>query len=129
VGLGTLGDVIDSRIPRFSQALQALALVVAFLLEARFVVIVLAAILLVAVLGGPRWNLFGRLYKGLHLPPGEPEPAAPPRFAQTLGVVFLGIGSLGLFLADPGTGPYWIIGWGAALMVAILAGLAATTSF
>jgi Domain of unknown function (DUF4395) len=121
--------VIDSRIPRFSQAIQALALVVAFLLEARFVVVVLAAILLAAVLGGPRWSLFGRLYKGLNLPPGEPEPAAPPRFAQTLGVVFLGVGSLGLFVADPGTQPYWILGWGAALMVAVLAGLAATTSF
>lgn len=121
--------MIDSRIPRFSQALQALALLFAFVTGVQEVVIVLAVILLLAVLGGPSWNLFGRIYKVLRLPPGELEPAAPPRFAQTLGVVFLSVSSLGLVLLDPGTQPYWIIGWGAALMVAVLAGLAATTSF
>lgn len=119
--------MIDSAIPRFSQAVQAVALAVAFLLDARAVVPVLALVLLVAVLGGPRWNLFGRFYKGLSLPPGEPEPAAPPRFAQTLGAVFLSLATAGLFVADPGTTMYSWLGWGPALAVAVLAGLAATT--
>ncbi len=121
--------MIDSAIPRFSQAVQAVLLAVAFRLDGRWVVPVLALVLLVAVVGGPAWNLFGRTYRALKLPPGEPEAAAPPRFAQTLGAVFLGLGTVGLFAADAGTTPYWVIGWGAALAVAVLAGLAATTNF
>lgn len=121
--------MIDSAIPRFSQAVQALALALAFLLEARWVVPALAVLLAAAVVGGPRWNLLAHLYRALPLPSGEPEPAAPPRFAQTLGAVFLVVGSIALFAVEHGTQPYWIVGWGAALMVAMLAGLAAATSF
>lgn len=119
--------MIDSAIPRFSQAVQAVALAAAFLVDARAVVPILAFVLMSAVVGGPRWNLFGRIYRGLNLPPGEPEPAAPPRFAQTLGAAFLALGTIGLFAAARGTTPYWVIGWGPALAVAVLAGLAATT--
>ncbi|MGH2756921.1 MAG: DUF4395 family protein [Actinomycetota bacterium] len=121
--------MIDSAIPRFSQGLQAVVLALAFLVEARWLVPLLALVLLASVVGGPSWNLLGRAYKALPLPAGELEPAAPPRFAQLLGTVFLGLATVGLFAAEPGTGPYWWIGWGAALLVAALAGLAATTRF
>ncbi|HEV3471631.1 MAG TPA: DUF4395 family protein [Actinomycetota bacterium] len=121
--------MVDSAIPRFSQAVQAVLLAMAFLLDERWVVPVLAFVLLVAVVGGPAWNVFGRIYRALRLPPGEPEAAAPPRFAQALGAAFLGLGTVGLFAADASTTPYWIIGWGPALAVAVLAGLAATTNF
>lgn len=109
--------------------MQAAILALAFLAESAWVVPILGLILLVNVVGGPRWSLFGRLYRGLRLPPGAPEPAAPPRFAQVLGTVFLALATVGLFAAAPGTKPYWIVGWGAALMVAVLAGIAATTRF
>ncbi len=121
--------MVDSAIPRFSQAVQAVLLAGGFLLDSRWIVPVLALVLLVAVAGGPAWNIFGRIYRSLRLPPGEPEPAAPPRFAQALGAVFLGLGTVGLFAADAGTTPYWVIGWGPAIAVAVLAGLAATTNF
>lgn len=121
--------MVDSRLPRFSQALQALILAVAFVLDARLVVPVMALILGAAALGGPRFNLMAYLYKTLPIPPGEPEPAAPPRFAQILGTIFLALGTVGLFAADPKTAVWWWIGWGPALAVAVLAGLAATTSF
>ncbi len=127
--LSTIGVMVDSVIPRFSQAVQAVALAVAYAVDARAVVPILALVLLVAVLGGPTWNLFGRIYRGLQLPAGEPEPAAPPRFAQTLGAVFLAIATAGLFLAERDTTAYSVIGWGPALAVAVLAGLAATTNF
>jgi hypothetical protein len=71
----------------------------------------------------------GRIYRGLNLPSSEPEPAAPPRFAQLLGTIFLAVATAGLFVADTGTRPYWLIGWGAALIVAALAAIAATTRF
>lgn len=121
--------MIDSHIPRFSQGLQALVLAVAFLFDARIVVPLMALILAAASTGGPRWNLWAYLYRALPIPAGEPERAAPPRFAQTLGAVFLAIGSVALYGATEGSTAWWVLGWGPALLVAVLAGLAATTSF
>ena len=120
--------MIDSRLPRFSQAVQAVVLAVAFLLDIRLAVVVLAAILVAAALGGPGWNVFGRVFSALRIPPGEMEPAGPPRFAQQVGAVFLTVGSIGLFVAERDTTAWWVLGWGPALMVAVLSGLAATTS-
>lgn len=121
--------MIDSRLPRFSQAVQALVLAVAFVTDARWVVPIMAVILAAAVLGGPRLNLLAHLYRSLPIPAGEPEPAAPPRFAQTLGTVFLVIGTVGLFVTTRETTAWWVLGWGPPLAVAVLAALAATTSF
>jgi hypothetical protein len=121
--------VIDSRLPRFSQGVQAVGLAAAFLLDIRWVVVVFAVILVLAALGGPRWNLLAHLYKALPIPAGEMEPAAPPRFAQTLGAVFLSVASLALFTTQQESQPWWILGWGAALAVAVLSALAATANF
>lgn len=121
--------MIDSRLPRFSQALQAVVLALAFLVDARLAVVVLGAVLVAAAIGGPRWNLLAYLYKALPIPPGDLEPAAPPRFAQTLGAVFLTIASVALFVAEPETLPWFILGWGFALAVAVLSALAAATPF
>lgn len=121
--------MIDSRIPRFSQGLQAVVLAVAFLLDWTWAVPILAVILAAAVLGGPRWNLLALLYRALPIPPGELEPAAPPRFAQTIGAAFLTIGAITLVTAQEGSATWWVLGWGPALAVAVLAALAATTSF
>jgi hypothetical protein len=121
--------VIDSNLPRFSQGLQAVVLAFAFLFDWRLVVPILGIVLLVAVAGGPRYNVLARLYRVLPIPRGELEPAAPPRFAQALGTAFLGIGTAGLFLADAESTAWWVFGWGPALAVAVLSGVAATTSF
>ena len=121
--------MIDSNLPRFSQGIQAVLLALAFLLDWRLVVPVVGAVLLIAATAGPRYNLLAHLYRALPIPQGEPEPAAPPRFAQSLGVVFLGLGTIGLFTAEPETSAWWVLGWGPALAVAVLSGVAATTSF
>jgi hypothetical protein len=121
--------MVDSHLPRFSQGVQAAALAAAFLTDARWAVPVLGALLLAAVAGGPRLNLFAYLYRGLRIPPGELEPAAPPRFSQGLGAAFLAIGTIGLVAFEAETAPWWAIGWGPALAVAVLAAVAATTSF
>lgn len=106
-----------------------MALAAAFLVDARWVVPVLAAILTAAYLGGPRWNVFSYLYRALRIPAGEPEPAAPPRFSQGLGALFLWIGTAGLFAAEPETTPWWVVGWGPAVAVSVLATLAAAANF
>jgi hypothetical protein len=123
--------MIDSHLPRFSQGLQALLLAAAFLLDpvtGRWVVVALAVILCTAAVGGARLNLFAYVYRALPIPRGEPEPAAPPRFAQVVGAVFLTVASVVLFASTIETPGWWVGGWGPALLVALLAGLAATTS-
>jgi hypothetical protein len=119
--------MIDSHQPRFAQGIQALVLAVAFLADLRFVVPVLGVILAAAAIGGPRFNAFAYLYRALPIPRGEPEPAAPPRFAQVIGTIFLAIGTVFLYTARPETTLWWALGWGPALAVAALSGLAATT--
>lgn len=121
--------VIDSNLPRFSQALQSLLLAVAFVLDLRWMVPVLAVVLTVAVVGGPRWNALAYLYRALPIPRGEPEAAAPPRFAQLIGAVFLIAGTAALYSLTPETTTWWVLGWGPPLIVAVLAGIAATTTF
>lgn len=121
--------MIDSHLPRFAQAVQAAVLALAFLLDLRILVPVVGLILAVAVIGGPRWNVLAHLYRALPIPPGDLEPAAPPRFSQGLGAVFLAVGSVVLFAATPRTTIWWILGWGPALAVAALAAVAAATAF
>jgi hypothetical protein len=121
--------MIDSHLPRFSQGVQSLLLVVAFLAGLEIVVPLMALMLFAAVVGGPRWNLMAYLYRALPIPRGEPEAAAPPRFAQILGTIFLTLGTIGLYTTDIDSTSQMVLGWGPALLVALLAGLAATTGF
>jgi hypothetical protein len=121
--------MVDSRLPRFSQALQAVILAAAFLLDARPVVPLLLVIIGAAAFGGPRYNLWAYLYRALPIEPGEPEPAAPPRFAQKIGTVFLAIATVGLYALEAETTAWWVFGWGPALVVAVLSGVAAATAF
>ena len=118
----------DSHLVRFSQATQALLLLLALLIGLTWVVPLLAVALAAASLGGPRWNLLAHLYRVTSIPPGEREPAAPPRFSQTLGAIFLGVATVGLFALADRSAPWWALGWGPALAVALLAAVAATTS-
>lgn len=115
--------------PRFSQALQAILLATAFLLDIRLVVPILAVVLGASAFLGPRFNLFKYLYEALPIPAGEPERAAPPRFAQKIGTAFLVLGTIGLYTLEAETTGWWVLGWGPALVVALLSALAATTAF
>jgi hypothetical protein len=100
---------IDPRGPRFNQAVLAAALLVGFLADGRAVVPLFAVVLLLGAALGPRFGPFLRLYAdviGPRLrPPAVLEDPRPPRFAA----------------GAPG------LGWALALVVAVLAGVAATT--
>jgi hypothetical protein len=121
--------MIDSHLPRFSQGVQSVVLALAFLLDVEIVVPLMALMLFAAVAGGSRWNLMAYLYRAVPIPRGEPEAAAPPRFAQILGTVFLTLATVGLYTAEVDSTTRMVLGWGPALLVALLAGLAATTGF
>jgi hypothetical protein len=116
---------IDPRGPRTNQAVLAVALLVGFLLDWRPVIPVFAAVLFLGAAFGPRYGPVLRFYADVIrprlAPPAELEDPRPPRFAAAVGVVFLGAASAALLAGA--TGVAWVL----ALVVAALAGLAATT--
>lgn len=116
---------IDPRGPRFNQGVLTVALLGGFVADARLVVPVFAVVLLLGAAFGPRYGPFLRLYaeviKPRLRPPTELEDPRPPRFAAAVGVVFLGAATIAFAAGAPG------VGWALALVVAALAGLAATT--
>ena len=122
----SITPMVDVNVPRFNQALVAILTAVAFLADAPWLVGITFVVLAVSWLGGPSVAPFTLLYVGLVRPrvqpdgPREFEPAAPPRFAQMLGTLFLGGGTSALAAGQDG------LGWGLTLVVAALAALAAT---
>ncbi|HEX7276139.1 MAG TPA: DUF4395 domain-containing protein [Acidimicrobiales bacterium] len=116
---------IDPRGPRFNQAVLTIGLVAGFLSDWEPVAPIFAAVLLLGAAFGPRYGPFLRLYaevvKPRLAPPKELEDPRPPRFAATVGVVFLTSATIA-FAAGAST-----LGWALALVVAVLAGLSATT--
>jgi hypothetical protein len=116
---------IDPRGPRFNQGVLTVALVAGFLADARAVVPAFAAVLFLGAAFGPRYGPFLRLYADVIRPrlqpPTELEDPRPPRFAAAVGMAFLGAATAAFAAGRPG------LGWGLALVVAALAGLAATS--
>jgi hypothetical protein len=89
--------VIDPRGPRFGAAVTTLVLAVVLLTGSAWL---LAAQAVVFALGARDRNPYGiayrRLVRPLLAPPVELEDAAPPRFAQTVGLAFALVALLGL---------------------------------
>lgn len=116
---------IDPRGPRFNQAVLAATLLVGFALDQRWVVPLLAVVLLLGAALGPRYGPFLRLYAELVRPrlgpPAELEDPRPPRFAAAVGVACLAAATVA-FVAGAS-----VVGWVLALIVAALAALAAVT--
>lgn len=122
---------VDPRAPRFNQAVTALAIAAAFLLDAPLLLAAPALWLAAAAFLGPRFNLWGRVFVHLVRPAlGLPLPVklkvpGPARFAAGMGVAFLAPAAL-LAGLDGGAG---VVGWSLAGAVAALAALAAATDY
>src|SRR5688500_13196979 len=114
---------IDPRGPRFNQGVLTIGLLAGFILDAPIVLPFFAVVLFLGAAFGPRYGLFLRLYaesiKPRLAPPRELEDPRPPRFAASVGVAFLGAGTLAWLAGAPTLA--WVLG----LIVAALAGLAA----
>lgn len=114
---------IDVNLPRFNQGCVAVLTGLAFVLQWWPLVAITAAIVAITRFGGHRVGLFSQVYLRLVKPrlagPIETEWAAPPRFSQTLAVIFLG-GATVLLAAG-----LTAIGWAITLMVTVLATLSA----
>ena len=117
-------EVIDSRGPRTNQAVIGSLALLAFLVDAKWLVAVLALQLAIGLTAGRRFCLPCLFYFEVIQPrfgEGRIEDARPPRFANLVGVCFLGGATAAFLLGAPG------VGWALTLVVAALALLAAIT--
>jgi len=119
-------DVIDSRAPRTNQATIGSLVLVAYIVDWWPLLAILALQLLIGLTFGRRFCLPCLAYFELIQPrfgEGPIEDSRPPRFANQIGLVFLG----GASVAH--AGGLEVLGWALGLLVAALALLAATTGF
>lgn len=119
-------QMVDKIGMRFGAALSAAVLVLAFAADIEIVVPIVAVALGAGAIFGPSNSPMSLLFRGLKGSilkgvPSDPEPAAPPRFAQTLGFIFLTAASIALWADAIG------LGWTLALIVAVLQALLGTT--
>jgi Domain of unknown function (DUF4395) len=117
-------DVIDANAPRFSQAVIGSLALVSFLTGWWPLLTILAAQLAIGLTFGRRWCLPCVAYFELVQPrfgEGPVEDSRPPRFANKIGIAFLGAASLALAFG------YDVLGWALGLLVAGLALAAAAT--
>ncbi|BDG05360.1 DUF4395 family protein [Anaeromyxobacter oryzae] len=116
--------VVDARAVRLSQGLVAALIGAAAALRASPVLLAPAAHLAASAFLGPRGNVVAQLFRRLvrpHLTGDAPEDARPPRFASTIGAVFL----FAALLAH--AAGLAVVGWALAGAVAGLALLSAAT--
>ena len=118
--------LVDARAVRSSQGLVALLVLAAAAAGSPRLLAVPALLLFLSAALGRRGNLavlaFDRLVRP-RLSTAELEDARPPRFASTVGAVFLGASLLAFAAEVP------LLGWALALVVAALAALSAATGF
>lgn len=122
---------VDRNGMRGGAAISVVALVAAYLagyhaIGGRIVVACVAVALGIGSIFGPRRGPLGAMYRALKRSlrlniPVEPEDESPPRFAQTLGFVFLTASTIALFARS------FVVGWALALLVAALQALLAVT--
>lgn len=117
-------DVIDVRGPRTLQTTVAIVTALAFVLDAPWLVALMALQLVVGLSLGRRWCLPCVLWFKVLQPrvgEGRIEDSRPPRFANILGAIFLSTATV-LFVLG-----FAVAGWVVTLMVTALASLAAVS--
>ena len=116
---------VDVNVPRFNQACVAVLTGIAFVTQWWPLVAFVAVVLALTRFVGPQVGLFTQIYVRMLRSrvdgAVETEQSGPPRFAQLLGVVFLGGATVAFVLGSP------VLGWVLTLIVTALAALAAAT--
>jgi len=127
--------LIDPRGHRFGAGLSVVALALGFALDVPLVVPAIGIALGVSAYFGTRYSMLGRPWPlGRRLlrlgPPAELESEVPPRFAQALGTLGLGLATLALLVAAvTGAAVATAAGWLLAGAVAALQLVLATTGY
>jgi disulfide bond formation protein DsbB len=115
---------IDPRGPRFAAAVTSVVLAAALLVSTPVAIVLIAVQTVLFAIGAglglqhtPHAWVFRRLIRPRLGPPSELEDAAPPRFAQAVGLVFTSVALIG-FLAGATT--VGLVATGLALVAALL---------
>lgn len=112
---------IDSRGPRFGAAVTTVVLAVVLVTGSGWLLFAQMLVFAIGALAGLRYAPYGLLYRYLVRPrlgpPSRTEAEAPPRFAQGVGMVFAGVGSLCFAAGAPVAG---LVFAGLALVAAFL---------
>lgn len=99
---------VDSRGPRFSAAVTSVVLAVVLVTGSGWLLLAQTLVFAVGALAGLRYAPYGLLYRYLVRPrlgpPSRTEAEAPPRFAQGVGLVVAGIGTIGFAVGEPAIG-------------------------
>jgi uncharacterized protein DUF4395 len=98
---------LDPRGQRFAAAVTSVVIVLVLITGSGWLALAQTAVFALTALN-PRRGPYALLFRSLILPrigpPAEREPAAPVRFAQTVGLVFLGVATIGYLAGDPVVG-------------------------
>jgi hypothetical protein len=90
---------VDPRGPRFGAAITTVVLAIVLLTASGWLLFAQTLVFAIGALAGLRYAPYGFLYRHLVRPrlgpPSRMEAQAPPRFAQGVGMVIAGIGSIG----------------------------------
>lgn len=117
---------VDANLPRAKAAFHTLIPALGFILQAWPLIAFTGVAMALSVLAGPRYSLFGRLYRqflvpALDIESGPTEALAPHRFSEALGAVFLLASAV--LLAGFGSGVAAGVGWTLSLIVVALAAI------
>ena len=112
---------IDPRGPRFGALLTTVVFVIVLITSSAWLLVAQGVVFAVATVFGMRYAPYGLIFRWLVRPrlgpPGELEDAAPPRFSQTLGLVFAIAGVIGYTV---GPKPLGIVAASLGLIAAFL---------
>ncbi len=112
---------IDARGPRFGAVITTTVLAIALVTQNKWVILAQALVFAIGAIRGPQFTPYGFIFKTLIKPrlsqPGPTEDVRPPKFAQTVGLLFAISGTFGAFT---GVDLLFTIAVGAALGAAFL---------
>jgi len=92
---------IDARGPRFSATITTLVLAVALVTENKWILLAQGVFFAIGALRGPQHTPYGLIFKNFIKPrlaqPGPTEDVRPPKFAQSVGLIFAIVGTIAAF--------------------------------
>ena len=92
---------IDARGPRFGAVITTTILAIALITENKWVLLAQALVFAIGALRGPQFTPYGWIFKTLVKPrlskEAPTEDVRPPKFAQSVGLIFAIVGLIGAF--------------------------------
>jgi hypothetical protein len=114
-------NMVDPRAVRFGAGVASVVLAAVLVTESGWLLAAQAVVYAIGALAGPRRSPYSLVFAAVLRPrlgpPGEPEPAAPPRFAQAVGLAFTLAGVIGFAVDATLVG---LVATGLALVASLL---------